>query len=83
MKKLTEQNNKLKKAHRIDNPVGRRLLTLKEAAAYLGRSVDSMRELIYSRSLPVIQLGERSKVWIDIIDLDAWIEQQKKPLGMP
>ena len=40
---------------------GKRLYTLKEVAAYLGRGADSMRELVWTGELPVIQVGERSK----------------------
>jgi hypothetical protein len=42
-----------------------------------------MRELVYQRVFPVVQLGDRSKLWIDIRDLDAWIDGQKKFIGMP
>ncbi len=54
-----------------------RLLSLKQASKYLGRGEDSMRELIYARVFPVIQEGERSKMWLDISDLDSWIEKRK------
>ena len=60
---------------------GKRLYTLKEAAAYLGRGVDSMRELVWTGELPVIQVGERSKQWIDIQDMDDWIGRTKKTEG--
>ena len=55
-----------------------RLLSLKEAAIYLGRKEDSMRELVYSRAFKVIQLSEKSKIWIDLRDLDKWIESNKR-----
>jgi len=54
----------------------RRLLTIKEAAEYLGRSVDSMRELLYSHELKCIQKG-KGKIWIDMRDLDEWIDANK------
>jgi hypothetical protein len=59
----------------IIEPV-RRLLTIKEAAAYLCRSVFSMREMLYRRELKCIQKG-KGKIWIDIRDLDAWIDSNK------
>ncbi len=55
-----------------------RLLSLKEAACYLGRGEDSMRELVYARKIQVIQEGERSKIWLDLKDLDQWIEANKQ-----
>ncbi len=66
---------------RMTNPVRPRLLTLKQAAKYLGRGVDSMRQLIYQRAFPVVQLGERSKLWLDIHDLDRWIDSHKGFIG--
>ena len=65
------------KTQGITNPVCPRLLSLKQAAKYLGRGEDSMRELIYARTFRVIQEGERSKMWLDVKDLDSWIEDRK------
>ena len=65
------------KTQGITNPVCQRLLSLRQAAKYLGRGEDSMRELIYARVFPVIQQGERSKMWLDVKDLDSWIEDRK------
>lgn len=73
----TENNNK-KSDIRIQSPT--RLLTLRESAKYLGRSEVSMRALVYKRAFPVIQEGERSKIWLDVNDLDAWIDNRKKYL---
>ena len=64
------------KTQGIPNPV--RLLSLRQAARYLGRGEDSLRELVYSRAFPVVQLGQKSKLWLDIKDLDIWIDENKK-----
>ena len=64
----------------INNPVRQRLLSLKQAAYYLGRGEDSVRELVYSRAFPVVQLGKKSKLWLDIKDLDDWIDSNKRYL---
>ncbi len=53
----------------------KRLLTIKEAADYLGRSVWSIRELVWAGSLPIVRVGKR--IHLDIHDLDRWIEQHK------
>ncbi len=76
---VTENTNEKeqKKAQGTTNPVCQRLLSLKQASKYLGRGEDSMRELIYARVFPVIQEGERSKIWLDISDLDSWVEKKK------
>ncbi len=64
----------------VDRPE-KRLFTLKEAGIYLGRGIDSLRELIYAGELPVVQRGERGKQWLDIQDLDNWIEYNKHSEG--
>ncbi len=65
-------------AQRIDNPLGKRLYTLKEAAEYLGRPAWGVRELIWSGELPVVRAPEpRSKQYLDIHDLDAYVTRNK------
>lgn len=63
--------------------IGQRLLPIRDAARYLGRGEDSLREMIYAGILPVIQVGERSKIWLDIEDLNAWIENKKEYMRRP
>ena len=58
-----------------------RLLDLRKAASYLGRSVYSLRELIWRGELPYISTGKGGKVFIDIRDLDSWIESNKRIEG--
>ncbi len=62
----------------VESRTGRstkRLLTLAEAAEYLGRSIWAVRELIWKGSLPCVRFDRR--VHLDINDLDRWIEQNK------
>ena len=54
----------------------KRLYTIKEAAEYLGRPVWGVRELIWSGKIPAIQDGR--KQYLDIFDLDRYIERFKK-----
>jgi len=51
------------------------LLTVKDAALYLGRSEQSMQHLIFRRELPVVRVGRR--VHLHKEDLDRWIERNK------
>lgn len=51
------------------------LLTVKEAAIYLGRSEQAVQHLIFQRELPVVRMGRR--VHLHRRDLDAWIEKNK------
>ncbi|MGO9136227.1 MAG: helix-turn-helix domain-containing protein [Syntrophales bacterium] len=55
--------------------IAKRLYTLKDAAAYLGRPVYGVRSLIWSGKLPVIQTGR--KQYIDIRDLEFYVDRSK------
>lgn len=57
------------------NPVRPRLLSLKNAAVYLDRGTDSLREMVYRREIRVIQNG-RGKMWFDLRELDDWIDRE-------
>ena len=59
------------------NPLGKRLYTLKEAAEYLGRSEWGVRDLIWSQVIPVVKQHGSRKQYLDINDLDAFIEKNK------
>ena len=56
-------------------PSGKRLLTLKQAAEYIGRSPRAVRALIAGRAFPAVDHDRR--VFVDRADLDAWIERSK------
>lgn len=51
------------------------LLTVKQAAVYIGRSEQAVQHLIFQRELPVVRAGRR--VHLDRRDLDRWIENNK------
>jgi len=74
------QNSKaLQKGQRIDYPLYKRLFDLKEAAVYLGRPVFSVRTLIWKGVLPVVKEGR--KMYLDIFDMDQYIEQSKERMS--
>ena len=56
-------------------PITQRLYTAQEAAEYLGRSLRSVRELIWAGKLPVVKVGRRIR--LDLYDLDDFIELNK------
>ncbi|MGA2956110.1 MAG: helix-turn-helix domain-containing protein [Thermodesulfobacteriota bacterium] len=60
---------------KADRDIKPRLLTVKEASVFLGRSIPSIRELIWAGSLPIVREGRR--IHLDILDLERWIEQRK------
>jgi excisionase family DNA binding protein len=56
-------------------PMRQRLLTVKQAAEVLGRSVPAVQHIISSGGIRVVKSDRRT--FIDIRDLDAWIERSK------
>ena len=62
---------------KTDLSIRKRLYTLKEAAAYLGRSEWSMRELIWAGKIPVVRGGGRRKIFLDIMDLMEFVDGNK------
>jgi excisionase family DNA binding protein len=73
----SERNQEIRKAHGISSPLSKRLYTLKEAAEYLGRSEWSMRELIWAGGIPVVRVERARKIFVDIEDLNHFINQNK------
>lgn len=53
----------------------KRLYTVAEAAFYLGRTVNSLREIIWAGKIPIVRDGRR--ILLDIRDLDIFIEKNK------
>ena len=53
-----------------------RLLSVKEAATYIGRTEQALQHLIHQREIVVVRKGRR--VHLDRSDLDRWIEANKE-----
>jgi len=74
LKNRTSKENK--KAHWITNPVGPRLLSLKDASAYMGLSQWTIREIVWRGNLAVVKSHKDArKRWFKREDLDAWIDR--------
>lgn len=58
--------------HKSEEP---RLMSVNEAAAYIGRTPKALRHMIASGSIPVVREG--SRLHLDRVDLDQWIELRK------
>jgi len=69
------ENQPKKRAQRINNPQRPRLLTLKEAAAFLGVGIWTMRDLVWSGTVPLVRF--RRRMYFDVLDLDQLIEHNK------
>ncbi len=52
-----------------------RLLTVEQAATYLGRTKASVQHLISDGAIPVVRHDRR--VFLDVRDLDRWIDSAK------
>ena len=53
----------------------RRLIDIKKAATYLGRTEIAVREMVWAGKIPHIRADRR--VMLDIGDLDRWIESNR------
>ena len=67
-----------KKTQRISHPLPKRLYSLPEAAYYLGRTLWSMRELVWKGSIPIVREGKR--IFVDIQDLESYVTVHKTTL---
>ena len=54
-----------------------RLLTLKDAAQWLGLTTWAMRERIWAGDIPVVRFPGGRKMFIDLQDLETLIQQNK------
>jgi len=57
-----------------------RLLTVEQAAVYIGRSKEAMQHMVTDGKIPTVRSDRR--IFIDVRDLDAWIEENKRT-GLP
>lgn len=53
-----------------------RLLSVEQAAVYIGRSKEAVQHMVSAGRLPIVRADRR--VFLDVRDLDAWIEQNKE-----
>jgi excisionase family DNA binding protein len=58
---------------RLNDPVGKRLLNVVEAARYLGLEVDTIYKKARLRELPSVKVGRALR--FDVKALDGYIEQ--------
>ena len=56
--------------------IQKRLYSVEEAAVYLGRSAWTVAEMTRTGAIPYVPHGKRK--FLDIHDLDRWIESNKK-----
>jgi len=71
----TERLTKYKAARKDPKGPAKRLYSVPEAAYYLGRTVDALREIIWAGKIDIVKDGRR--VLLDVKDLDAYIDRNK------
>jgi excisionase family DNA binding protein len=59
-------------------PLAKRLLRVREAAEYLSVSAWKLRRLVQDGLLPIVQDRDGGAWRVDVRDLDAFIEQNKR-----
>ena len=74
----TQNSKDFKKAQGIVNPLGPRLLTLKDASRWLGLTIWGMRERVWAGLIPVVRFPGGRKMYVDTKDLEAFIVQNKE-----
>jgi len=74
-------NNTVEKTQEFGNSSSPRLLPLKKAADWLGLTVWSLRERIWSGDIPVVQFPDGRKMFIDVQDLESFIQRNKKTIA--
>jgi excisionase family DNA binding protein len=62
----------LARLHQTEQP---RLLSVAEAATYLGRTQKALRHMVANGVIPAVREG--SRVHLDRADLDHWVEMRK------
>jgi excisionase family DNA binding protein len=70
-----ERLSRYKAARKAPKGPAKRLYSVPEAACYLGRTVDGLREMLYGGKLPYVKDGRR--VLLDIQDMDRYVEANK------
>jgi len=74
----SKESQDVNKTHSIHYQMRKRLYTLEEASEYLGRSVYSVRCLLWNGSLPFIKQDGSKKQYLDLNDMDSWIEKNRR-----
>ncbi len=67
--------NKYKAGRKNPKGPAKRLYSIPEAAFYLGRTVDALREILWAGKIPYVKDGRR--VLLDVKDMDEYIERNK------
>lgn len=56
--------------------IPKRLYNIEEAAIYLGRTSNAIRQMIWDGKIPVVR--DTKRILLDVKDMDSWIERSKE-----
>ena len=73
----SQDKNSKREAQRITNPVRPQLLSLKDAAIYLGLTDWALRERVWAGHIPFVRFPGGRKQYFHVKDLDSFIEENK------
>jgi predicted site-specific integrase-resolvase len=76
----THANRAVHRLEKFSSAIYPRLLTLKKASDFLGLTVWALRERIWAGHIPVVQFPGGRKQYVDIRDLEGFIETHKRKI---
>jgi hypothetical protein len=76
----THANRAVQRLEEFSSAISPRLSTLKKAADFLGLTVWALRERIWAGHIPVVQFPGGRKQYVDIRDLEGFIETHSKKI---
>jgi hypothetical protein len=75
-------NKTVTKAQGIHHPMpSPRLLPIRQAAQWLGLTVWAMRKRIWAGQIPVVQFPGGRKMYVDVEDLEKFIQGNKRVIS--
>jgi hypothetical protein len=72
-----QDKNSKREAQRIASPVRPQLLSLKDAAIYLGLTEWALRERVWKGHIPFVRFPDGKKQYFHVKDLEQVIEDNK------
>ena len=70
-------NQKVEEEARWTSNPSPRLMTLKQASAFLGLTVWALRERVWRGQIPFLKFPEGKKIYIDREDIEEFIKRNK------
>jgi excisionase family DNA binding protein len=62
---------------------GKRLYSMREISTYVGISIQGLWRMLRDGEISAVQSQPGRKVWLDIQEIDSWIEKHRTFKGKP